>query len=610
MRHNWQYLSLLLASDIVVAQRVLQGSVQHFQSDTAGPWQPLLSLGFGTPPQEIVGIFDTGSSDTIIPLAGSDLCQVENQQCTAPAPIVRGQFDPEEASDVEELKGEKFEASFTGGDEFNGEYIKTTISVGSDGDGEVPGAQVALASGGQPSGDFPQFSIFGTGPREAEATDKKYDNLPQIMKDAGVVRGNSYSVVMNPTPLANGSVFFGGIDRSKFSGELQKVAIDRDDNGKISDYVVKMTSLKLEMGGSSNKTAKLTKNQKRARRSLLRRGVRRRSIRERVGSKAKGTYGGGRVSTQSAEDEDDREVDALKNGKSNGRNNEKCSCNNHNDNNDNDNDEGDGNDGDNGNDNGDYDGDNNKNGNKKGNNNGNNKGNGNGYNNGNNNGDNDGTGDDNEHDNGNGNGNDDGGDGGDGGNGGNGNGNYKNNGEKNGGYKNGGYKNGGNKNGGNKNGGNATTPGLIDLGLKEEETFTLFDTGGVDLQLPAGVLRKMARALGTDFSEQDGVLGPVECGKLSADNKLVLGFNNDKVQATMALDKIRVSEEIADPELTRAGLCEVGASAVDPESNLNSIGFVFFTDVYTVFDLESNSLWFAQAKGDPSAPGAQLEEFP
>ncbi|KAM3498739.1 hypothetical protein MY10362_007956 [Beauveria mimosiformis] len=607
MRHNWQYLSLLLASEVVVAQRVLQGSVQHFQSKAAGPWQPLLSLGFGTPPQEIVGIFDTGSSDTIIPLAGSDLCQVKNQQCTSPAPIVRGQFDPEEASDVEELKGKEFEAGFSGGDEFNGEFIKTTISIGGDGGGEVPGAQVALASGGQPSGDFPQFSIFGTGPREAEATDDKYDNLPQTMKDAGVVKGNSYSVVMNPTPLANGSVFFGGIDRSKFSGELQKVAIDRDNSGKISDFVVKMTSLKLEMGGSSNKTAKLTKNQKRARRSLLRRGVRRRSIRERVGSKAKGTYGGGRVSTQSAEDEDDGEVNALNNGKSNGRNNDNCSCNNHNNNNnDDDNDEGDGNGGDNGNDNGDYDGDNNKNGNKKGNNNGNNKGNGNGYNNGNNNGNNNGdnndNGDDNEHGNGNGNGNGNGGNGGDG--------NGKNNGKKNGGYQNGGNKNGGNKNGGNKNGGNATTPGLIDLGLKEEETFTLFDTGGVDLQLPAGVLRKMARALGTDFSEQDGVLGPVECGKLSADNKLVLGFNNDEVQATMALDKIRVSEEIADPELTRAGLCEVGAFAVDPESNLNSIGFVFFTDVYTVFDLETNSLWFAQAKGDPSAPGAQLEEFP
>lgn len=197
MKHSWQHLSLLLASDVVVAQKVLQGSVQHFQSDNAGPWQPLLSLGFGTPPQEITGIFDSGSADTIIAQAGSQLCQVKNQQCAPPAPIVRGAFDPKQASDVEVVQGQTFNASFSGGDAFDGEFIKTTVTVG--GKGQVPKAQVALASGGQPAGEFPQFAIYGFSPREGEATDTKYDNLPQVMKDGGVIKGNSFSVVLNPT---------------------------------------------------------------------------------------------------------------------------------------------------------------------------------------------------------------------------------------------------------------------------------------------------------------------------------------------------------------------------------------------------------------------------
>ncbi len=197
MRHSWQHLSLLLASEAVIAQRVLQGSVQHFQSDQAGPWQPLLALGYGSPPQEITCIFDSGSSDTIIPLAGSDLCKVKNQQCTAPAPEVRGQFDPKKASDVKEVKGQTFNASFSGGDEFDGNFIKTTVTVGDK--GEVPDAQVALASGGQPAGDFPQFSICGTGPRENEATEKKYDNLPETMAKTGAIKANVHSAVMNPT---------------------------------------------------------------------------------------------------------------------------------------------------------------------------------------------------------------------------------------------------------------------------------------------------------------------------------------------------------------------------------------------------------------------------
>ncbi|KAJ3492677.1 hypothetical protein NLG97_g5223 [Lecanicillium saksenae] len=89
-----------------------------------------------------------------------------------------------------------------------------------------------------------------------------------------------------------------------------------------------------------------------------------------------------------------------------------------------------------------------------------------------------------------------------------------------------------------------------------------------------------------------------------------MGFNDDKVKMTLGLDKIRVSEELTDPQLTKAGMCNVGVELVQQGDNLNSMGFVWFTDVYTVFDLENNSLWFAQAKGDPSAPAGKLEEFP
>lgn len=195
MRHNWQHLSLLLASEAVIAQRVLQGSVQHFQSAQAGPWQPLLTLGFGSEPQDITCIFDSGSSDTIIPLAGSDLCKVKNQQCAAPAPEIRGQFDPKKASDVTEVKGQTFNSSFSGGDQFFGNFIKTTVTVGDK--GKVPDAQVALASGGQPAGDFPQFSICGTGPRGNEATETEYDNLPEAMVKTGTIKANVHSAVMN-----------------------------------------------------------------------------------------------------------------------------------------------------------------------------------------------------------------------------------------------------------------------------------------------------------------------------------------------------------------------------------------------------------------------------
>lgn len=158
-------------------------------------WQHLLTLGFGSESENITCIFDSGSSDTIIPLAGSALCNVKNQQCEAPAPDIRGQFDLKESTDVKILKGQTFDASFSGGDRFFGNLIKTTVTVGDQ--GKIPDAEVALAFGGQPAGDFPQFSICGTGPRGSEATKKKYDNLPQTMAKTGAIKANVYSAVMN-----------------------------------------------------------------------------------------------------------------------------------------------------------------------------------------------------------------------------------------------------------------------------------------------------------------------------------------------------------------------------------------------------------------------------
>ncbi|KAM3520691.1 hypothetical protein MY4038_009317 [Beauveria bassiana] len=555
MRHNWQHLSLLLASEAVIAQRVLQASVQHFQSEKAGPWEPLIALGYGSPPQEITGIFDSGSSDLIIPQAGSAVCKVKNQQCTAPklgrreeapeqAPELedRGQFDPKQASDVKKLKGTKFDASFGNGDRYTGGFIKTTVSIGDK--GGVPGAQVALASGGQPAGDFPQFSIVGVGPRGNEATEKQYDNLPQVMKTAGAINGNVYSCVMNPKPFANGSVFFGGIDRSKFDGELQQVKLDpaKDEDGNIigfNEFVVKMSSLKLDMSGG-DQGAQPNKAQQRERMRLKRSIEGHKTVR-RVGIKAKGIYGGGQVRTESVEAENDEPVNVLNNGKGNGKNNGKNSGQNKKNN---------------GKNNGRNSGQNKKN-NRKNNDKNNCK-------------------------------NNDQGDG------------SRNNNDKDG---NDGADNE-NENG-DKNGGN-----LIDLPINKDDTFALFDTGGVDLTLPPDVVKDMAKALDTEFREKSSNLGPVECGKLNAGNKLVMGFNDDGVQMTMGLDKLRLSEELTDPKLTEAGMCQVGVTAGDQDNNLSSIGFVFFTDVYTVFDLESNSLWFAQAKGDPGATGGQLEEFP
>lgn len=160
---------LLLAGEAATAQpRVFQNLVQHFESAEMGPFIPFVELGFGAAPalQPITGIFDTGSSDTIVPEAGSEVCQQARQQCTAPAPVVLGQFDPAAAAaagDFRRLDGQRFNATFGGGDQYDGDYIKTSVVLGQDGQGRVAGAQVALASHSEPRTELPQVPVFGLG---------------------------------------------------------------------------------------------------------------------------------------------------------------------------------------------------------------------------------------------------------------------------------------------------------------------------------------------------------------------------------------------------------------------------------------------------------------
>lgn len=306
--------------------------------------------------------------------------------------------------------------------------------------------------------------------------------------------------------MANGSVFFGGIDRSKFEGELQEVPLEKDNSGEVSAFVVKMSSVTLVLGarGKANGTRQQQRERERMKRTPWNR-----AIKPAGASKAKGLYAGARSEsvtkrTTVAWDGESQaatgaEVSSMSSKSQKGNNGgRQCKC------------------------------------------------------------------------------------------------------KENGGN---GGSNGG-SNGGNKGSNNRNE---IDLGLDPRDGFTLMDTGGVAIALPPTILSRMAEALGTTFF-QDG-LGPVDCDRLSGDGALVMRFNDDAVETRVPLANMRISEALADPALTSQGLCELGVRPVE-DGDTSVATLPFFAAVYTVFDLDNNRLFLAQAKGDPSAPGGQLEEFP
>ncbi|QPG95079.1 hypothetical protein C2857_007593 [Epichloe festucae Fl1] len=459
MRRRWLLTSVLLAGlGRCQDAKVVQVDVLHFHHPQSLPFLPLMQMSFGTPPQPIKGIFDTGISDIIIPKTSSPVCESENQQCRGSRASNLGDFDPLKSSDVHEVKWSPFDGVLSGGEAYDGPYIELTVGLG----GEtvpmvsVPETQVALAVNGSVPGHMLQFPVFGFGPKGGQQTDKHYDGLVARMKAVGVIKRNSFGVVLNPTPFGNGSVVFGGVDTARFKGELQAVPILKDDSsGEVFHYIIEMSSVHLQMNGR-------------------RPGKGRRSVEERCPGCGSG---------------EGRECRDLDGGKEH-----------------------------------------------------------------------DGQNDLNKH-----------------------------------GARCGGYLGLGHGN-------------TINLGLGKEERFTSVNSGGIGLTLPFDVLLSIAGALDTTMLGSGG-LDTVDCEVVKDPrNKLVFGFNDDKLKVAVPLSRLAVADEYLTDTQLRGGRCRLVIMANSLRDTLNSLGFPFLSSVYTVFDLEQDKLWFAEAVQNPTE--SKLQEFP
>jgi hypothetical protein len=75
----------------------------------------------------------------------------------------------------------------------------------------------------------------------AGTTGRTYANYPQQLKDAGVIAANAYSLYLNDLNAARGSILFGGVDSSKYEGELQTVPLVTQN--PYSQFIIALTNV-------------------------------------------------------------------------------------------------------------------------------------------------------------------------------------------------------------------------------------------------------------------------------------------------------------------------------------------------------------------------------
>jgi hypothetical protein len=183
---------------------------------------------------------DTGSSDLWIPATSSTKCQA--------AKCDDGSFSYTKSSTYEVLVPNGFNITYAGpGDSDAGDWGSDTITVGSS--PPITGQTIGIALNGAD-----RHGVMGVGYDTNEAYDSKADTLgvyPSAldqMKTQGIINRRAYSLYLNEYTATTGAVIFGGIDTTKYTGELVGLPLQLGPTHKQSEFYVTLTSVSFTDG--------------------------------------------------------------------------------------------------------------------------------------------------------------------------------------------------------------------------------------------------------------------------------------------------------------------------------------------------------------------------
>ncbi|RMY88953.1 hypothetical protein D0862_10314 [Hortaea werneckii] len=192
----------------------------------------------GTPPQNQVVILDTGSSDLYFDSSHAATCLTTGEySCRG------GTFSPDDSSTYHVVDpSPAFNTSFGDGSTAVGPFGKDTVGIG---DVRIGNVQFGVAQEVNATTGY-AVGLMGLGYSYNEATQYIYPNMPEVLRDTGIINSRLYSVYLNDLGSISGTILFGGIDTTKFTGPLTTLDIlPSPISGGISQFITTVTSLSL-----------------------------------------------------------------------------------------------------------------------------------------------------------------------------------------------------------------------------------------------------------------------------------------------------------------------------------------------------------------------------
>ncbi|GAB1739788.1 hypothetical protein NU219Hw_g4725t1 [Hortaea werneckii] len=196
----------------------------------------------GTPPQPQVVILDTGSSDLYFDSSKAATCQTTGYYACR-----GGTFNPDNSSTYEVVDpSPAFDAVFGDGSTAVGPYGEDTVGIG---DVRLENVQFGLAEELDITTGY-AVGLMGLGYSYTEATYDTYPNIPEVLRVTGVINSRLYSVYLNDLSDISGTILFGGIDPSKYTGNLITLDMLPDwFSGTLSRFITTVTDLGITTDG-------------------------------------------------------------------------------------------------------------------------------------------------------------------------------------------------------------------------------------------------------------------------------------------------------------------------------------------------------------------------
>jgi hypothetical protein len=204
-----------------------------------------MNATIGTPPQYFQLHLDTGSSDLWVNVRTSSFCRANSAACG------QSGFYNANSSSTYQYINSQFTIKYKDGSGSSGDYVSDTVSFGS--------ATLTNQQFGIGYKSSAAQSILGIGyPLLEVATQyyggQPYANIPQNLADQGFISTNAYSLWLNDLDANLGSILFGGVDRSKYMGELQTLPIIKT-QGLYVEFTIALTAL-----GANGNTGTIASN--------------------------------------------------------------------------------------------------------------------------------------------------------------------------------------------------------------------------------------------------------------------------------------------------------------------------------------------------------------